>query len=957
MGGTSMGVHARRAARRTTPLVAAAAGIGTVAAMLASPTAAHAAGLVLDPAYGGRDDGIAIAGAISGNAAGLIPTRGVDAVDVGTARVVLGQEGSGQRRVTLTRFNAAGDDLDDAWGLDGQVLVAVPSGTTVSHLLHDSTGHFLWVLGTNSGGLVVIKLDAVTGGPASGFNAAPIPPTAFGLAGTAPLNVVDTDLHTLGGDAGIVVGINSVSGGGTRTARVARIAAAGGLDTANFGTAGQFVVPNATSLGGIAVRPTGAANVGGVVGTFQAPSATFGVLAADPAETSGDSGVFELQPGGAPLGSFGTGGISDVIEAYAEATSPTGTTAKPRWTDEVLGDLMPSGSNADDLTVTGRTGGSTFVANLTVTGALNTAGFGRLGGTTPVATGGGGVTVWSSPCSGGRPRVASTNTYLYVSNLCEDNRIELSRVYPNGIPDTDFNGGSAVWKADGPVTGRALTVVDPALDVLRFGTAGPNGADAASAQLRTAVGPSAATVTATSPTTVVAGAAVTLVASSTGGVPTPMFRWERRGVPGTHSNPSLPWVTVQNSPRETISGSNGRSLRIMTGGEMDGWEYRAVAVNPAGTANATPVLLTVLGIAPQITRQPENQTGAIGGSATFTAEATGDPAPQWSWQWQAPGSQIWNDITNGPNVEGANSPRLTVRNLTREQSGTRYRAIATNEADSVFTNGLATLTVGVGPANPDGPDEPDEPDEDDAPVWGDYNGDGRTDIASFRDGQFWWSGSDSPDRFGRAGDRLIVGNFDDDPAADKAVVRGNTWITDGNPNRSFGRTSDVPVSGDFDGDGQTDIAVWRPSNGTWYVQGGDTQSWGVAGDIPVPADYDGDGSDEFAVWRPSNGTWYVFGVGRSAHGRSTDLPIRGDFDGDGQADMTVYRPSNSTWYTKDGRTVTHGTRGDTPLTGDFNGDGQSDYAVYRSSNSTWYISGQAPVRHGAPGWWPVTGVR
>ncbi|SHN46383.1 immunoglobulin domain-containing protein [Cryptosporangium aurantiacum] len=943
-----MGVHARRAARRTTPLVAAAAGIGTVAAMLASPTAAHAAGLVLDPSYGGRDDGIAIAGAISGNAAGLIPTRGVDAVDDGTERVVLGQEGTGQRRVTLTRFVTAGDDLDDTWGLDGQVLVTVPSGTTVSRLLLDSANTAFYVIGTNSAGLVVLKLSSTTGAPVGGFAGAPISPTAFGLAGSAPLNIVDAELQTTSGDDGLVIGINSVSAGGARTARVVRILENGGLDTTNFGgTSGYFVVPSATSLGGIAVRPSTATNPGNVVGTYQAPSATFGVLAADPGETSGDSGVFEIDDAGVLETAFDADGISDAFETnFAEDTSPTGGTTKQRWTDEVLGDLIPSGAIGDSVLVTGRTGGSTFVASLDAAGALDDSGFGRLGGTGTVATGGGGVTTWSTPCSGSRSHITATTNYVYVANRCSDEKIELSRIYPTGILDTDFNSGSSVWKADSPVTGAAVTVVNPATDILRFGTAGPNGADAASVQVRTAVGPISATVTPTSSTTVVAGAAVTLVASATGGVPTPTFRWERRGLPGVPGNSTLPYVTVQNSPKETISGSNGRSLRIMTSGDMDGWEYRAVAINPAGAAAASPVALTILGIAPTITRQPENQTGAIGHSVTFTAEASGDPTPEWSWQWQAPGSQIWNDITNGPNIEGANTPRLTVRNLTKEQSGTRYRAIATNEADSVFTNGLATLTVGVG-------SEPEEPGEKKA-VWADYDADGESDVATFRpsDGSFNWPGQQ--EKFGKAGDKPVVGNFDDDAEFDMAVFSGGTWKVEGEAPVSHGRSSDTPVSGDFDGDEETDLTVFRPSNGTWYVKDGATVPYGTNGDIPVPADYDGDGDDEFAVFRPSNGTWYIKGVGNYKYGTRGDIPVRGDFDGDESDDIAVYRPSNGTWYFQGGSNLRFGRGTDTPFAGDFDGDGTTDVGVFRGSNAMWYFAnGDDDIQFGKNGDQPL----
>src|SRR5581483_9148726 len=118
----------------------------------------------------------------------------------------------------------------------------------------------------------------------------------------------------------------------------------------------------------------------------------------------------------------------------------------------------------------------------------------------------------------------------------------------------------------------------------------------------------------------------------------------------------------------------------------------------------------------------------------------------------------------------------------------------------------------------------------DIPYAGDYDGDGRTEFALFRDGT---------------------------PAniftLDVATGSGRT--------NTFGTTGDVPVPGDYDGDGVTDLAVWRPSDGTWnisyYAGGTATQQWGLSTDIPVPGDYDGDHKTDYAVLRPSDGNWYV----------------------------------------------------------------------------------------------------
>jgi spore coat protein A, manganese oxidase len=104
------------------------------------------------------------------------------------------------------------------------------------------------------------------------------------------------------------------------------------------------------------------------------------------------------------------------------------------------------------------------------------------------------------------------------------------------------------------------------------------------------------------------------------------------------------------------------------------------------------------------------------------------------------------------------------------------------------------------------------------------------------------------ERFGIPNDSPIVGDFDGDGKFDLAVRRGATWFM---KESSSGITRDVvwqqawdmAVPGDYDADGKTDVAVWRNSNGTWYIRNSSSpnavkeQQWGQSGDIPVPASY------------------------------------------------------------------------------------------------------------------------
>ena len=84
--------------------------------------------------------------------------------------------------------------------------------------------------------------------------------------------------------------------------------------------------------------------------------------------------------------------------------------------------------------------------------------------------------------------------------------------------------------------------------------------------------------------------------------------------------------------------------------------------------------------------QPTNQTVLVGGTATFTAAASGNPTPTVQWQKSMDGG------TNFENIASETNPTLTLPNVTAAQNGNRYRAVFTNSRGTATTT-AAMLTV------------------------------------------------------------------------------------------------------------------------------------------------------------------------------------------------------------------------------------------------------------------------
>jgi uncharacterized repeat protein (TIGR02543 family) len=125
-----------------------------------------------------------------------------------------------------------------------------------------------------------------------------------------------------------------------------------------------------------------------------------------------------------------------------------------------------------------------------------------------------------------------------------------------------------------------------------------------------------------------------------------------------------------------IAGANSNALTVAAVASSNGEQFRAVFTNSDGISTSSAATFTVHS-APVVTADPSIQIRNPSQTATFTAAASGSPAPGVQWQSSAQGLGPFIDIA------GATSTTLNVT-VTSALIGSRFRA--------VFTNGCGTAT-------------------------------------------------------------------------------------------------------------------------------------------------------------------------------------------------------------------------------------------------------------------------
>ena len=185
---------------------------------------------------------------------------------------------------------------------------------------------------------------------------------------------------------------------------------------------------------------------------------------------------------------------------------------------------------------------------------------------------------------------------------------------------------------------------------------------------------------------VVAGVTATFTAVASG-TPTPTVQWEVNHGSGTFSD------VTDNS---IYSGSATGTLTITDPPpSMNGYQYEAVFTNPEdslASACTTAATLTVE-TAPSVITQPVDETALTTGTATFTATASGNPAPSVQWEVKTGSGASFTNLSDTGVYSGSSTGTLTITDPTASMSGYQYEAVFTNGVSPAATTTPATLTV------------------------------------------------------------------------------------------------------------------------------------------------------------------------------------------------------------------------------------------------------------------------
>jgi hypothetical protein len=179
---------------------------------------------------------------------------------------------------------------------------------------------------------------------------------------------------------------------------------------------------------------------------------------------------------------------------------------------------------------------------------------------------------------------------------------------------------------------------------------------------------------------IVAGQGVSFTTTGDGN-PSPTVRWQQSTDGGST------WSDIAGATSGTYNATNVPL-------SDNGFEFRAVFTSTLGTTASNAATLAVVApAAPVVTTQPTSQSVPWDTNVvSFSAAASGEPAPTVRWQQSTDGGSTW------ANIPFATFDTYTILSVPLPDNGEELRAVFTNASGTATTNAV-TLTV-IAPAPP-----------------------------------------------------------------------------------------------------------------------------------------------------------------------------------------------------------------------------------------------------------------